>query len=62
MLYHVGFFVRLLLFILKYTREKYEGYLKQLDESGKTQILTTDPEAYHFGIQCLFCHGNRLVQ
>lgn len=43
---------------LKQRREKYEGYLKQLDESGKTQILTTDPEAHRMhsrdGFHCCY--------
>ena len=26
-------------------KEKYQGYLKELKESGDTQLLTTDPEA-----------------
>jgi transposase len=26
-------------------KEKYQGYLKELQESGETQLLTTDPEA-----------------
>jgi len=30
---------------LNQRREKYEGYLKYLEESGETQILETDPEA-----------------
>jgi transposase len=30
---------------LKHRKEKYQGYLTQLQESGETQLLTTDPEA-----------------
>ena len=26
-------------------KEKYQGYLKELEDSGKTQLLTTDPDA-----------------
>ena len=30
---------------LQVRQEKYEGFLKQLQESGQTQLLTTDPQA-----------------
>lgn len=30
---------------LRSRKAKYEGYLKELEESGETQLLTTDPEA-----------------
>ncbi len=30
---------------LKARKERYQGYLKELKESGETQLLTTDPEA-----------------
>jgi transposase len=30
---------------LKERKNKYEGYIQELDETGETQILTTDPEA-----------------
>lgn len=30
---------------LRQRKEKYQGYLKELEDSGETQLLTTDPEA-----------------
>ena len=30
---------------LRARKEKYQGYLKEIDESGQTQLLLTDPEA-----------------
>lgn len=43
---------------LRQRKEKYEGFLKQLDESGDTQILTTDPEAHRMhskdGFHCCY--------
>lgn len=31
--------------VLRARKEKYQGYLKELEESGQTQLLLTDPEA-----------------
>jgi len=31
--------------VLRACKEKYQGYLKELEESGQTQLLLTDPEA-----------------
>jgi transposase len=43
---------------LKARKDKYEGYLKELSETGKTQILTTDPEAHRMhtkdGFNCCY--------
>lgn len=43
---------------LKNRKEKYEGFLKELEETGKTQILTTDPECHRMhtkdGFNCCY--------
>lgn len=56
---------------LKNRKEKYEGYLKELDETGETQKLTTDPEArvmhskdgYHccYNVQTAVDNGSHLI-
>ena len=52
-------------------KEKYQGYLKELQESGETQLLTTDPEArrmhskdgFHccYNVQTAVDGGNHLI-
>ena len=52
-------------------KEKYQGYLKELQESGETQLLTTDPEArrmhskdgFHccYNVQTAVDDGNHLI-
>ena len=56
---------------LKQRREKYVGFVKTLDKTGETQILTTDPEArvmhskngYHcsFNVQTAVDGGSHLI-
>lgn len=52
-------------------KEKYQEYLKELQESGETQLLTTDPEArrmhskdgFHccYNVQTVVDGGNHLI-
>jgi transposase len=52
-------------------KEKYQGYLKELLESGETQLLTTDPEArrmhskdgFHccYNVQTAVDNGSHLI-
>lgn len=50
--------VRAALEEIKARKEKYEGYLMELSETGKTQILETDPEAHRMhskdGFHCSY--------